>query len=141
MSGLIWKAVLNPSRFLASVLLVLHLGSLFVVYWLNMPWVLKWIMFATLVTSVIYYLTRDVAMRFPFSWREILLSQSEVTVVTQNGSKLTGRVFDTSLVSDYFVILRIKPEGRYFATARIIFRDAISSEMFRQLCVCLRFLK
>lgn len=139
MKNLLWHAAIKPSRYFTGVLLALHLGGATVVYLTSIWWVAKFIMWLLIVVSLIYYVMRDVALRFPSSWREISLNQNDVTIITQNDSKLTGLLSDKSMVSGKFVILRMRLEGRYFTVARVIFRDALNPGMFRQLCVCLRF--
>jgi hypothetical protein len=139
MGGLTWKEVVKPSRYFASLLLTLHLGSVLVAYLSNIHWLVKWALFALIAASLLYYWMRDVSLRLPFSWRGILLNGNDVAVLTQANSKLTGMLSGTSLVFSYFVVLRVKLDGHYFSTSRVVFRDALNLETFRQLCVYLKY--
>lgn len=139
MESLTWKEVVKPSRYFASLLLTLHLGSVLVAYLSNIPSLVKWALFALTATSLFYYWMRDVSLRLPFSWREISLNGQDVTVLTQANSKLTGMLSGSSLVFSYFVVLQVKLGDHYFSTSRVIFRDALNLETFRQLCVCLKY--
>jgi len=60
-------------------------------------------------------------------------------IVTRDGSELTGQVAGGSVVTSSFVILRIKPDGKRWAVARVIFPDALENDAYRELCVRLRF--
>ncbi len=138
MESLTWQSAVKPSRYFAVLLLTLHLGSVLVVYLTSIILIAKSVMWLLIASSLCYHMMRDVGLRLPFSWREISLTQNEVTIVTQDGSKLTGLLSDKSVVFGGFVILLVKLEGRYFTVARVIFRDALTPEIFRQLCVYLR---
>lgn len=139
MENIIWHAANKPSRYFTAILLVLHLGGAIVVCLSNILWTAKFIMWFLIALSLIYYVMRDFELGFSSSWREISLNQNNVTIITQDGSKLTGQLSDKSVVLGKFVILLVRLDGCYFTVARVIFRDALNPEMFRQLCVCLRF--
>lgn len=92
-----------------------------------------------ILLSLSYYLARDAFLIFPDSWREISLDQSGVSVITRNGSKLMGWVAGKTIVSPYFVLLRVRSEGRYRPVSRVIFPDAMGGDAFRELRVRLKF--
>lgn len=123
----------------ATVLLLSHGIAASVVYMTAMPWAARLAVLLLIVLSLFYYLARDVFLIFPDSWREISLDQSSVSVVARNGSKLIGQVAGKTIVSPYFVLLRIRPEGRYQSTSRVIFHDAMDGDAFRELRVHLKF--
>ena len=138
MSSLLWNAEIKPSRLFALLLFVLHLGSALVVYLTNVPWGVKWIVFMLIALSLAYYWIRDVWLHFPHSWREIALRQGVVSIGLRGSLISTGQLLNTSVVLSYFVILLVKLDGRRFNTARVIFRDALHPESFRELCVYLK---
>ena len=139
MTSLIGKVEINPSRLYAILLFALHLGSALVVYLTNIPWIVKWVLFVLIASSLAYFWIRDVKLRLPFSWREIFLTGNDLIITTHDGSQVTGLVLDYSVVFSYFIILRLRDESRYIEPCRIFFKDAVSPERFRQLCVQLRF--
>lgn len=139
MESLIWQAAIKPSRHLALLLLALHLGSAAVVYVTSVSSAVKVLAFLLIALSFSYCWARDVWLRLPNSWHEITLHQKGVSVVVREGSALSGRLDSTSVVFSRFVILLVKLEGRYLSTTRVIFRDALHPEVFRELCVYLKF--
>lgn len=130
---------IKPSVRFATVLLLSHAIVASVVYMTAMPWTARLAVFLLIVLSLSYYLARDAFLIFPGSWREISLDQSSVSVVARNGSKLIGQVAGKTIVSPYFVLLRIRPEGRHRSISRVIFPDAMDGDAFRELRVCLKF--
>jgi uncharacterized membrane protein AbrB (regulator of aidB expression) len=139
MENLTWQSAVKPSRYLTGLLLILHLGSAIAVYLTNMVWVVRWMLFALIALSLIYYFLRDVRLHFPHSWREITLRQNGVSIGLQGDSILAGQLLNTSVVFNYFVVLLVKLDGHRFNTARVIFRDALHPESFRELCVYLKY--
>lgn len=130
---------IKPSVRFATVLLLSHAIAASVVYMTAMPWTARLAVLLLIVLSLSYYLARDAFLIFPDSWREISLDQSSVSVVARNGSKLIGQVAGKTIVSPYFVLLRIRPEGRYRSISRVIFPDAMGGDAFRELRVRLKF--
>lgn len=123
----------------AILLLLLHMMVAAAVYVTAMPLEARLAMLLMILLSLIYYLARDVFLLLPDSWREISLEQNGIVVVTRDGSKLPGRFANETTVSSYFVVLRVKPEGRHLPVSRVIFPDALSAGAFRELCVHLKF--
>ena len=130
---------IKPSVRFATVLLLSHAIAAFAVYMTAMPWTARLAVFLLIALSLFYYLARDAFLIFSGSWREISLDQSSVSVVARDGSKLIGRVTEKTIVSPYFVLLRIRPEGRYRPVSRVIFPDAMDGDAFRELRVRLKF--
>jgi succinate dehydrogenase hydrophobic anchor subunit len=93
-----------------------------------------------IVLSLIYHLLRDVGLRFPHSWREVItLKQDGVSIGLQGSSILSGKLSNTSVVFAYLVILVVMLDGHLFNTTRVIFRDALHPEAFREMCVYLKY--
>ncbi|HUW26757.1 MAG TPA: protein YgfX [Gallionella sp.] len=130
---------IRPSARFAVVLLLSHAIAASVVYMTAMPWAARLVVSLLILLSLSYYLARDIFLVFPYSWHEILLDQGGVSVIVQNGSKLTGWVAGKTIVSPYFVLLCIRPEGRYRPVSRVIFPDAMDGNAFRELRVGLKF--
>jgi uncharacterized membrane protein AbrB (regulator of aidB expression) len=137
--NLTWQSAIKPSRNLALLLWVLHVVSAAVLTMTNLAWIAKLILLMLIVASLIYHLLRDVGLRFPNSWREITLRENGVSIGLQGSSILSGKLSNTSVVFAYLVILVVKLEGHRFNTARVIFRDVLQPEAFRELCVYLKY--
>ncbi len=96
-------------------------------------------MLLPVLLSLLYYLARDVLLLLPDSWRDISFEQNDVSVITRDGSHLNGQAANDTLVTSYFILLRIRPEGQRMPVARVIFPDAMEAGLFRELCVHLKF--
>ena len=130
---------IKPSPRLALLLLLFHTIVAIVVYLTAMPLAARLAMLALILLSLVYYLARDVLLLFPDSWREVAFDQGGVSVVTRNGSGLSGQVASSTMVSPFFAVLRIRPEGHRLPVSRAIFPDALDAGAFRELSVYLRF--
>ena len=130
---------IKPSPRLALFLLLFHTIVATVVYMTVMPLAARLAMLMLILLSLIYYLARDVLLLFPDSWREIVFDQGGVSVVTRDGSSLSGQVANNTTVSPYFTVLRVRVEGYRLPVFRTIFPDALDTGAFRGLSVHLRF--
>lgn len=130
---------IRPSARFAILLLLSHAMAASVVYMTAMPWTARLAVFLLIILSLSYYLARDAFLIFPDSWREISLDQGGVSVIARDGSELIGLVAGKTIVSPYFVLLRIKLERRYRPVSRVIFPDAMDGDAFRELRVRLKF--
>jgi hypothetical protein len=75
----------------------------------------------------------------PASGRGLRKGLASVSVVTRDGSGLSGQVASNTTVSPYFIVLRVKLEGHRLPVFRAIFPDALDAGAFRELSVYLRF--
>jgi hypothetical protein len=123
----------------AVLLMLLHLAAASVVVATVIPVPAKLLLLLLTVFSLAYYLLRDVLLLLPGSWHEISLNQHEVSVVTRNGSGFFGQVANQTVVSPYFVVFRVLPQGYHRPVFRIIFPDSTRPGAFRELCVHLKF--
>lgn len=130
---------IKPSPRLALLLLLFHAIAATAVYATAMPPAAKLAILMLVLLSLIYYLARDVLLMLPGSWREIAFDQGSVSLVTKDGSVVSGQVSGKTTVSPYFAVLRIRPEGHRLPVSRTIFPDALDIGEFRELCVRLRF--
>jgi len=140
MSGaIVLQFPVRPSLRFAVLLGLLHLLAASVVVATVIALPAKLLMLLLTALSLAYYLLRDVLLLLPVSWHQISLSQHEVSVVTRNGSGFPGRVAPWTLVSPYFVVLRVLPQGRHRPVFRVFFPDSMRPGAFRELCVHLKF--
>lgn len=121
------------------LLLLLHILVATAVWVTMMPLWAKLAILLMIVLNLIYYLARDVFLLRSDSWQQISLDQDSVTVITQDGTKLFGQPVTGTTVCSYCVVLRVKLEGHQQRVSRVIFPDALSEGLFRELCVRLKF--
>jgi hypothetical protein len=130
--------VKSSLRFAVSLLL-LHTTVAVVVYATDFALPARLAMILLVALSLVYYLIRDALLLLPYSWREISLDQGDISVTTRNGSRFTGQMANQTVVSPYFVVLCVKLEGHCLPVSQVIFPDSMGEEVFRELCVHLRF--
>jgi hypothetical protein len=123
----------------ATLLLLLHMIAVLLVSVTAMAPEARMAILLLVLLSFIYYLSRDVFFLLPDSWHEISLDKDDVAIVTRHGSKLLGRIANETIVSPYFVVLRVKLESGHLLHSRVIFPDALSEGAFREICVRLKF--
>ena len=121
------------------LLLALHILVVAVVYVTALPLGARSAILLMILLSLFYYLVRDVFFLMPHSWREISLVQDGVELLTRDGTALIGQLATGTMVSSFFVVLRLKLHGHYLPVSRVIFPDALRMDEFREFCVRLRF--
>lgn len=130
---------IKPSPRFAMLLLLFHLMVAIVVYATAMPLAARLAMIGLIFLSLFYYLVRDILMLLPDSWCDIALDKNSVSVVSRDGSSFLGQVANKTIVSPYFVVLRIKSDSHRLPVSRVIFPDALGADAFRDLRVRLKF--
>lgn len=130
---------IKPSPIFAVLLLFMHMTVAIVVYLTAIPLLSTLALFLLITLSLIYHLARDVLLLLPNSWCGITLVPGGLSVVTRDGSGIFGQLENNTAVSPYFVVLRVRLEGRRLVVTRVIFPDALDPGAFRELCVRLKF--
>ena len=131
-------AIKHSMRYGLSLLL-LHMLTAITVYATVVPAAVSLALILLVMLNLFYYLARDVFISLSDSWREISLDQGGVSVTIRNGSDFYAQVANTTFISPYFVVLRVRLAGHRMLVSRVIFSDALSLDEFRELCVCLKF--
>ncbi|HEX5337202.1 MAG TPA: protein YgfX [Gallionella sp.] len=72
-------------------------------------------------------------------WLQFSLDKLRIAVVTRAGAELAGDVMPQTVVTPYFVLLRIKYDGHRLPVSQVIFPDALPEDAFRELCVRLKY--
>jgi len=121
------------------LLLLFHAAVAAAVCLTAMPLFVRLSILVPVMLSIVHSLARDALLRLPGSWREILPGQDGVTVVTRDGQGFSGKVADSTVVTPWFVVLCLRPEGRWLPVSRAIFPDMLGRDEFRSLRVRLRF--
>lgn len=130
---------IKPSPRFAMLLLLFHTITAIAVYATAMPLAARLSMILLILLGLFYYLARDFLLLLPDSWCDIALDQNSISVASRNGSSFLGMVANKTIVSPYFIVLRIKADNRRLPIARVIFPDALGKDEFRDLCVRLKF--
>jgi hypothetical protein len=130
---------IRSSLYLAVLLLLSHLIAAWAVYAVAVPMLFAVAMSLPVAASLAYHLARDAWLLLPASWLSLSVEDRVATVVARDGSVLSGQVAGSSVVTPWFVVLRIKPDGKRRPISRTIFPDALGEEAFRKLCIRLRY--
>jgi hypothetical protein len=131
--------VIKPSLRFALLLLFLHMTAATIIYATVLPAVARTAIILLIALSLIYYLGRDVFLVFPDSWHEISLDKGDISVAARDGSSLLAQVANTTIVSPFCILLRIRMEGHHLLISRAIFSDSLGEGEFRELYIHLRF--
>ena len=129
----------KPSPIFAVLLLFMHTTAATVVYLTAIPLPATLAMLVLIALSLIYHLSRDVFLLLSNSWCEISPVQGGLSVVTRDGAGFTGQLENKTTVSPYFIVLRVRLEGRRLRVSRVIFPDALEEGAYRELCVQLKY--
>lgn len=121
------------------MLLCMHTMGALVVYATAMPLAARVTIIALFAANMLYHLSRDVLLLLPDSWCDVSLDRGYVRVVVRDGSSFRAQVADTTIVSPYLILFRVRLDGLRWLVSRVIFPDALKTDEFRQLCVDLRF--
>jgi hypothetical protein len=135
----VFQQTVKPSPRFAMLLLLFHLVVATVVYVTVMPLAVRLAMLLLIALSLFYYLARDALLLFRNSWCDISFAQGCVSVIARDGSGFAGQIANETIVSPYFVVLRIRLVGRRMPVSRVIFPDAMNAGAFRELCIRLKF--
>lgn len=130
---------IKPSPRFALMLLFQHMIAATIVYATDLPSVLRLAIILLIALSLIYHLARDVFLSFPDSWHEISFDKRDISVLLRDGSSFLAQVTNTTFVSPFCILLRVRLEGHHSLVSRVIFPDALSAGEFRELCVRLKF--
>jgi len=130
---------LQPSRYLAAILIAAHGIALAALFPLALP-VWSKVALALLISfSLIYHLRRDAWLFAPSASVELVLDGDRVVLTTRGGEQLAGQILRDSLVTPFLTILNVLPQGARFARSVVILPDSLDAESFRQLRVCLKW--
>ncbi|MFZ3017542.1 MAG: protein YgfX [Gallionella sp.] len=130
---------IHASPRLLVLLFLAHLLAALAVNATPLPLPVRLVIFLPVLVSLTYHSARDALLRLPTSWISLSIGDGTATIITLDGSELTGQVSGSSVATPGFVILRIKPDGKRWSVAHVIFPDALEHDAYRELCVRLRF--
>ena len=130
---------LQPSRYLAAILVAAHGITLAALFPLGLPIWSKVALASLILLSLMYHLRRDAWLSAPSSGIALKLEDDRVILTTRGGEQLAGQILRDSLVTPLLTILNVLPQGARLARSVIILPDSLDAESFRQLRVCLKW--
>ena len=130
---------IKPSPTFAVLLLSLHAAAAILVYITDIPLSAAIALLFLIASSLIYHVARDVLLSLPNSWREFRIEAGGLTVVSRDGSISCGQLKNRTVVSPYFIVLRVSLAGKYLGSSRVICPDTLEPGLFRELCVQLKY--
>jgi len=131
---------IKPSRIFAALLLFTHAAAALATYLAAVPLTVRLAVFLLIGSSLIYHVARDALLLLPDSWGDVTHAAGGLSIATREGKVFFGRLENRIMVSPYFIVLRVKIEGRHLPVSRVIFPDAMEAGEFRKLCVQLKYL-
>ncbi len=130
---------LQPSRYLAAVLIAAHGVTLAVLLPLALPLWAKAALAALILFSLMHHLRRDAWLSAPSSRVALTLEGDRVVLSTRGGEQMAGQMLHDSLVTPFITVLNVLPQGAHFARSVVILPDTLDAESFRQLRVWLKW--
>lgn len=130
---------LQPSRYLAAVLVAAHGAALALLFPLVLPLWAKAALAMVIIFSLVYHLRRDAWLSSKISAMTLILEKESIVLELRGGDQLAGQVLRDSLVTPYITVLNILPQGARLAHSVVILPDSLDAESFRQLRVWLKW--
>jgi len=129
---------IKSSLIFAALLLFMHAAAAASVYLTSITLPVKLALFLLITFSLVYHLARDVLLLLPESWCGVTHVTGSLSIATRDGKGCIGQLENRIVVSPYFIVLRVRVEGRRLPVSRVIFPDAMEAGIFRKLCVQLK---
>lgn len=130
---------LQPSQYLAAILIAAHGATITALLPLTFPAWAKTAMAFLVLLSLGYHLWREAWLSAPSATVALILENDQVVLTTRGGDQMTGKILLDSLVTPYLTVLNILPQGAHFARSVVILPDSLDAESFRQLRVWLKW--
>ena len=126
------ESPLYLSRQFVLLHLIVLLGSLGVICYSSLPWLVKLIL---LVLSVLY---SGFILYQQQQWQFIQLDENGWQL--QRGKERYAiDIAGESTVTSFVTVLRFRVPGNRFKQSCVIFKDTMEPEVYRRMVVCLRF--
>jgi toxin CptA len=131
--------VLKPSRFLFTLLLLLHAGAVAITWWMT-PVALALLITMGCLASWWSTMQRHVSRKTAKAIVKLWPTQdSKWELESYSGKIYSGELGNGSVRSKWFVLLNFKIPHKRFQLPVLIWRDALDTDSFRRLRVLLRF--
>jgi len=129
----------HSSYYLAAMLITAHGATLAALFPLDFPIWAKTALAFLVLLSLGYHLWREAWLFAPSACVALMLEGDQVVLSTRGGEQLTAQILRDSLVTPYFTVLNILPQGARFSHSVVILPDSLDAESFRQLRVWLKW--
>ncbi len=139
MPGMVQTFRFKPSRYLAALLIMVHLVAMISLFPLVLPVWAKAMLVLLLAANLAYLLARDYLLGMPSSCIALAVGKPGVEIHTRSGELMPGRVVQGSLVTPAITVVNVLPQGAHFARSAVILPDGLDTESFRQLRVWLKW--
>lgn len=130
---------IQPSRYLAVILLAAHGTALAVLIPLGLPIWAKAALSMVILFGLAYHLQRDALLSSKIAIMALMLEEEQAVLTLRGGDKLVGHVLRDSVVTPFIAVLNFLPQGARFARSVVILPDSLDVESFRQLRVLLKW--
>lgn len=130
----------KPSRQLAMLLLIVHIGSFGLLWPLAVPVWIKVMITGLLIISFIYYLRQDALLTSDAAITVFTLTAEQKCIITTcSGTIIKGSLLADSFVSPYLTLILIQPQEKRRTYSIVLLPDSLDAETFRRLRVRLRW--
>ncbi len=129
----------KTSRYVASLLIAVHLVAILALLPLALPIWCKTALILLLALNFAYLWRRDILLNLPSSCTGLSLDKKGVEFITRNGERLPCKVLQDSVVTPDITVINVLPLGARFARTVVILPDGLDAESFRQLRVWLKW--
>ncbi|MBI5436855.1 MAG: hypothetical protein HY937_07100 [Nitrosomonadales bacterium] len=130
---------LQPSRYLAAMLITAHGTTFAALFPLALPGWTKAALASLTLLSLMHHLRHDAWLSAPSAGVALTLEGDRVVLTTCGGEQLTGQMLRDSLVTPFITVLNVLPQGAHLARSVVILPDSLDAESFRQLRVWLKW--
>jgi hypothetical protein len=129
---------LKSSRCSTRAFYVLHAFVLGVVWLARLPFSVALALSISILVSLYLCLSPRAKLLKRQSWDEFSYAKKQVTFFRGDEIQYDGVVLPQTVVTPYFILLSLKSESSRATYHRLICRDELRADEFRQLCVLLR---
>lgn len=129
--------ILHPSRYFMGLLLLIHIGAMLLVITLPLKWWAYLLIALILFVSLIYHIQKYIYYRYAKAIKILVANNGKIwTLIQRNGDASTAVLQGDSVITRHLLILNFKvslAKDRHIKRSVIVFNDALSAPVFRQL--------
>ena len=129
---------LQPSRYLAAMLITAHGATLVVLFSLALPIWAKAALASLMLFSLMHHLRRNAWLSAPSASVALMLVGDRVVLITRGGEQFAGQLLHDSVVTPLVTVLNVLLQGTHIVRSVVILPDSLDAESFRQLRVWLK---
>ena len=124
---------LQFSRYSLAVALILHCGTMCVIFLLLLPWYMKLLLVMLPLSSLIILLCQQILRSAPSAIIKLTRSNQTWLLQANSGAAISAVLRGDSICTLYFVLLSFKVVDARKKISLIILPDALPGDSFRQL--------